>query len=269
MDILLFAATANERTARFTQFLTEKAARPVPAILGSRLAAFSDLPCGAVYFDQGEPNLVERIAEARERVRYLGIALIVVTTRQEELRSAGADLVCDPGTPDALIYKELLARCQAREVDAEMRRQLADPLSAAVCQAIQQMTGMEMTLQSVQRRDRPAPLGDIVTVLELTSAVPGLLVMDFSTRTAQAFARQVFAEVQEEATPSLVQDCMGEIANVVAGQAKALLHGTPYHFSFSPPLVQPAQSVKLPESMASLVLAFDSDAGGCALQRCM
>ncbi|HZZ77344.1 MAG TPA: chemotaxis protein CheX [Gemmataceae bacterium] len=267
MDIVLFANSTNERAARFTHFLEEKNERPVPVAPGARLPTFTGLPGGAVYFDQGEPNLFELVAEARERIRYLGIALVVVTAR--ELRAAGADLVCDPGTPDALLYKELSSRCQAREVDAEMRRQLADPLSAAVCQAIRQMTGMEATLQSVHRREQPAALGDIVVSLELTSAVPGLLVMNFSTATAQAFARQVFAEVHEEPTPTLVQDCMGEIANVVAGQAKALLHGTPYHFSFSPPLVQPAQAAKFPESMSSLVLAFDSDVGGCALQRCM
>ncbi len=62
---------------------------------------------------------------------------------------------------------------------------------------------------------------------------------------------------------------MGEITNVIAGQAKALLHGTPHHFSFSPPVVTgPSAGLKLPENMDSLVLAFDSDVGGCALQLC-
>ncbi len=272
MDIFVIAMESSERTERFERFVAEKAHGTIAVALGARLPAAQAL-LGAVYFDQGEANLLQRLTEARERLRYLGVALVVVTQRekpdeQKKLRAAGADLLCDPGTPDALIYKELLGRCLAQEVSAELRQQLADPLCTAACQAIREMTGVEAALQSVHRRAAPAALGDIAAVLELSSSLNGLLVASFSTRTAEALARQVLADVQEELTPALVQDCMGEITNVIAGQAKALLHGTPQHFSFSPPLVQPGASLRLPESMDSLLLAFDSDVGGWALQLC-
>lgn len=273
MDILVIAQESSERTERFGQFLAEKGHRAVLAALGGRLPGSEQALLGAVYFDQGEANLVERVAEARERLRFLGVALVVVSLRekpddQKQLRAAGADLLCDPGTPDALIYKELLGRAQGREVAPELRGQLAEPLSTAVRQTLGDMAGVEVALQSVHGREAPAALGDIAVLLELTSARNGLLIMSFSTRTAQALAGHVLAEVREELTPALVQDCMGEITNVIAGQAKALLHGTRHHFSFSPPLIQTASSLKLPEGMESLVLAFDSDAGGCALQLC-
>jgi chemotaxis protein CheX len=273
VDILVMAQESSERTERFGQFLAEKGQRAVAAALGGRLPVAEQALLGAVYFDQGEANLLERVQEARERLRYLGAALVVVAMRekpddQKQLRGAGADLLCDPGTPDALIYKELLSRWQGREVAPEVRRQLAEPLSTAVCQTLGEMAGIEVALQSVHGRAAPAALGDIAVVLELSSARNGLLIMSFSTRTAQALAGQVLAGVHEELTPALVQDCMGEITNVIAGQAKALLHGTPHHFSFSPPVTQIAANLKLPEGMDSLVLAFDSDAGGCALQLC-
>ncbi len=271
MDILVIAQESSERTERFGQFLAEKDQRAVPAVLGGRLPGSEQALLGAVYFDQGEGNLLERVKEARERLRYLGVALVVVTSRekpedQKQLRAAGADLLCDPGTPDALIYKELLSRCQGREVAPELRPQV-EPLGTAVRQTLVEMAGVEVAVQSVHGREAPAALGDIAAVLELASARPGLLIMSFSTRTAQALAGYVLAEVHEELTPALVQDCMGEITNVIAGQAKALLHGTPHHFSFSPPVVH-AGVFKLPEDMTSIVLAFDSNVGGCALQLC-
>ena len=82
------------------------------------------------------------------------VALVVVTQRekpeeQKQLRAAGADLLCDPGTPDALILKELHGRCQAQEVPAEVRQQLAEPLITAFCQATKEMTAVEFAVQSV------------------------------------------------------------------------------------------------------------------------
>lgn len=267
------AQESSDRTERFAQFLAEKGHHAVAAALGGRLPESEQALVGAVYFDQGEANLLERVKEAHERLRFLGVALVVVTMRekpddQKELRGAGADLLCDPGTPDALIYKELLGRCQGREAAPELRQQLAEPLSAAVRQTIGAMTGVEVALQSVHGREAPAALGDIAVVLELASARTGLLILSVSTRTAEALAGHVLAETHEELTPALVQDCMGEIANVIAGQAKALLHGTPHYFSFSPPVIQAGASLHLPAGMDSLVLAFDSDVGGCALQLC-
>lgn len=273
MDILVIAQESSDRTERFGQFVAEKGHRVLPAALGARLPASDQGLLGAVYFDQGEANLLERVQEARERLRYLGIGLVVVSLRekpddQKLLRGAGADLLCDPGTPDALIHKELLGRCAARAVAPELVKQLAEPLSAAVGQTLAEMAGVEAALQSVHAREAPAALGDIAVVLELSSPQNGLLIMSFSTRTAQAFAGHILADAHEELTAALVQDCMGEVTNVVAGQAKALLHGTPHHFSFSPPVIHAGAGLTLPEGMASLVLAFDSDAGGCALQLC-
>ncbi len=104
--------------------------------------------------------------EGRSRKRLRAIASISVVAargrdgardagRSEALRglSGGADLLCDPGTPDALIYKELLGRSQGREVAPELCQQLAGPLAAAARQTIQAMTGVEVAFQSVHGRE--------------------------------------------------------------------------------------------------------------------
>jgi CheY-specific phosphatase CheX len=43
--------------------------------------------------------------------------------------------------------------------------------------------------------------------------------------------------VKEEINETLVCDCVGEIANVIAGQAKTLLAGTPHQSTFALPQV--------------------------------
>jgi chemotaxis protein CheX len=165
--------------------------------------------------------------------------------------------------------QKLVEEHKAHALPADLRRALVDPLGTAVCQATQEMTAVEFTLQSAHQLPAPAVLGDIAAVLELSEPLQGVLIMSFSTRTAEALAARVFAEVHEVVTPALVQDCMGEIGNVIAGQGKALLHGTPYHYSFSAPTIQAAADLKLPAILDSVVLAFDSDVGDCALQFCL
>jgi CheY-specific phosphatase CheX len=40
-----------------------------------------------------------------------------------------------------------------------------------------------------------------------------------------------------ELTNEIIDDVTGELANVIAGQAKTILKGTPYHFALSIPVV--------------------------------
>jgi CheY-specific phosphatase CheX len=75
--------------------------------------------------------------------------------------------------------------------------------------------------------------------------------------------------VAEQLDPAMVADCMGEIANIIAGQAKALLHGTPNHFVFSTPTVTLGeQKMVFKDKMTSLVIAFECEQGPFALQLC-
>ena len=44
-------------------------------------------------------------------------------------------------------------------------------------------------------------------------------------------------------TDEMIDDVAGEFANVIAGQAKTILKGTPYHFTLSTPVVTRAASL--------------------------
>jgi CheY-specific phosphatase CheX len=60
----------------------------------------------------------------------------------------------------------------------------------------------------------------------------------------------------------MIRDCIGEVANIIAGQAKTLLYGTPLHFNFSPPI---QDDFEPPSEAEALQLTFGSDAGGFTL----
>jgi chemotaxis protein CheX len=146
-------------------------------------------------------------------------------------------------------------------IDAELREQLQEPFISAATGALAEMTGTDLVVHSVyQRAFRDAP-GDVSVLVGLTGATLDYLVLSFPKQTATALAGRMLAGATA-VDDSLIQDSAGEIANVVAGQAKAMLAHTPHEFSFSIPHVVagPAEARSL-EGRTCLAVAFNSNHG--------
>lgn len=147
--------------------------------------------------------------------------------------------------------------------DREFRGQPVDSFVNATVVALAEMAGTEVAVREVYQSTLGAPWCDISAVLEIKSATEGLLVLGFPERTAAAIAERVLAGVQEEINETLVRDCIGEVANVIAGQAKTLLAGTPHQFTYSLPQVvvgKPPPS-NLEWSHSCIVIVFVSELG--------
>jgi chemotaxis protein CheX len=147
---------------------------------------------------------------------------------------------------------------------------LVEPFISATTVALGEMAGASVVVQMVCQKELRQTLGDVSAIVRLKSASSdqGLLVFDFPTPTAASLAAKVLAEVGEELREDLIRDCMGELANVIAGQAKALLAGTPYQFVFSTPMifVGVGQELPCPPDWPCLIVACSSDHGDFALQ---
>src|SRR5512147_732929 len=98
------------------------------------------------------------------------------------------------------------------------------------------MAGVEVIVRSIDRHAAPVAIGDVRAAVAIKASFDGLLILSFSAPAAASVSRRILAGFRQELNPDMIRDCVGEIANVVAGQAKALLAGTPYHFLFSPPI---------------------------------
>ena len=160
-----------------------------------------------------------------------------------------------------------IASESAQAVVGEIRDQLLGPFITATCVAMGEMAGMEVVVRAVYHKALHHALGDVAAVLGLQSATEGFLVLGFPQQTAAALSRRILAGVTEEVEESLIQDCVGEIANVVAGQAKAMLAGTPYRFTFSlPEVVIGAKELRPQQCLDCLVIVFSSDMGEFVLQ---
>lgn len=154
------------------------------------------------------------------------------------------------------------------EASSQLKEALAEPFIAAASLTLREMAGIEMFPRDIYRLDHTRSLGDISAVVTLTAALEGPLVLGFRTPLATALATRVLSEVTDAPEEAMIADCLGEIANVVAGQAKTVLAQTPYAFMFAPPNVVcgVGQDLGAGPGVGCLVIAFVSDLGEFTLQ---
>lgn len=139
------------------------------------------------------------------------------------------------------------------------------------------VTGVEVALRDVSRteaveftafqRATRRILGDWGVLIELNSATESALALGFPQSTATALAQRMLADTPANVDEALIRDCAGELANVVAGQAKAFLAETPDRFTFSPPRFVPCnQDLPIGATRTCLVVVFSTDVGSFTLQ---
>jgi CheY-specific phosphatase CheX len=134
---------------------------------------------------------------------------------------------------------------------------LFQPFVDSVRTALLEMAGIEVAIRSTSGAASPGA-GDIIAVVELTSTPPMTLMLSFPGRTAEALAAQILTDVKVTTDDVVTKDCVREIANVVAGQAKTALSATPHHFSCSLPTIADVTPMGAAEGFFA---AFDSPAG--------
>jgi chemotaxis protein CheX len=111
-----------------------------------------------------------------------------------------------------------------------------------------------------------APFEGVAARLPLTGSGPGFLALLLPP----AQAAELTARGLRGAAPASGEWCadfIGETANVIAGQAKTLLYGTPAHFTFGTPAVAEGPGgLAVSADQEWVWLTFDSDIGPFAMQ---
>jgi chemotaxis protein CheX len=253
VDVLIIGPEGSQRDERFARFLRGQGHSAHRATLPEAAPPPGVCLHAAVVFADGPPRDVLR-PEAADRLRRLGVGIV-------EIR--------DPGWSDARVLEEVQAR-GAASGPAAVREALAEPLTEAVRATLQVMAGADAFVQRATPAPASGPPGDFAAVIGLRLAAGGLLALRFPAATAAALAGRVLAELGGPPDAEMARDCLGEVANVVAGQAKALLADTPHRFTFSTPrvLTGPEADLRPEPGAVGLALAFSSDVGEFALEFC-
>jgi chemotaxis protein CheX len=157
---------------------------------------------------------------------------------------------------------------ESQPVLNESREALLQSFVSATRDTLREMANTEAVVRSIDHNPPGSPsAAGITAVISLGSATQGYLLLNFSEETATAVARRVLAGVTNDSSETIVADCLGEVANVVAGQAKALLAETPFRVTLSIPKVvtDPTAERDLSRGLHCQSVVFDTELGAFTL----
>jgi len=135
-----------------------------------------------------------------------------------------------------------------------------NPFIASVRNVFKTMLATEVAVSKPVIKDRDEGFADVSAVIGLSGDATGCVVLSFPMGTAAAAASK-FAGVTMTATHEDFSDALGELANMVAGHAKANLDGLHLNISLPTVIVGREHVVSQSKLAPRLVLPCDSALG--------
>jgi CheY-specific phosphatase CheX len=154
------------------------------------------------------------------------------------------------------------------DIDQQTQNVILEAFTAASGVVLSELDRTEGVVLSAERRPGHRWIGEIAAVIDLTSATLDALVLSMPLAVAEILARRMLAETPVSVDADMIRDCLGEMANGIAGQAKALLHSTPAKIIFSTPRIifREGEAPAEPAFGDCLVLVYGCDVGELAVQ---
>lgn len=245
------------------------------AFLDGALPEFDASTAGIVVFEDDNVRTASWLAQIRDRARYLSVPVIAISSAEGEskqkLIAAGASSVFESRSKGDAILTEVKRAAEAEPLEDEMLTKLLLPFNAAAVTTFEEMANLGIRLRAIYQKRNHKIFGDISAVIGLVAEHEGAMVISFPQKTADQIAQRVLAGVADSIGEDMLRDCIGEVANVIAGRARGTLADSQYKFGISTPTVisGAGHQVRHMPGAPCLVSAFGSDAGEFALQVCL
>lgn len=121
---------------------------------------------------------------------------------------------------------------------------VVEAFTSAALTALEELTHIEAYAEAASPtaaadRERSEPV--VCASVRLLRRIPGTMSLVLTTDVAARLAAR-YLPPGATLTDEMIDDVVGEFANVIAGQSKTMLKGTPFHFTLSTPTVVRAAS---------------------------
>ena len=138
---------------------------------------------------------------------------------------------------------------------------LLNPFIAATLECLQQMAQAKPERKRVFVKTDPLMHGDICGIIGMTNGITGSCVVSFPEMLARRIVARLLSDDPNTIAAGMVEDGIGEVANMVAGGAKRKFVDTPYRFDISTPTVVHGEPVKLfnPADTVAIACEFSAD----------
>ncbi|GHT32967.1 chemotaxis protein CheX [Planctomycetales bacterium] len=146
-----------------------------------------------------------------------------------------------------------------------VRVEFINPFIIAVTKTLETMVGCKVQREAPQLKKNPQTLFPISGIIGLSGTVVGTVVFTMSKELALRFASSLLMEECTELNAD-VFDAVGELTNIIAGNAKAQLEE--YNLTLSLPNVINGEATELrfPENCQPITIPFNTDIGPFAVE---
>jgi chemotaxis protein CheX len=110
---------------------------------------------------------------------------------------------------------------------------LLNPFIAATLECLKQMAGVKPERKRVFVKTDPLMHGDVCGIIGMTNGITGSCVVSFPDALAKRIVARFLGEDEKTINASMIEDGIGEVANMVAGGAKRKFADTDYRFNIS------------------------------------
>lgn len=225
---------------------------------------------GVVVLDDGSPEMLTWTRELSQSVRYLNLPIVAITDRALDMLEAGAVAAFGADESAEKILLLLKVQRDVQPVMSEIRDRLISPFITATEQAFLEMAGIEIKVRALYQKSGYRMFGDLSAIIGLLGESEGSMVLSFPDQMGRTLARRLVQAFGGEPNEDLLRDCVGELANVIAGQARCLITSEKFSFALSTPTVIAGSGHEIRHKPGNpcLVVAFESELGEFALQIC-
>ncbi|MDR1520642.1 MAG: chemotaxis protein CheX [Planctomycetota bacterium] len=146
-----------------------------------------------------------------------------------------------------------------------------NPFIDATHNVFSSMCQVDITRKKLFLKDDYKMLGEVSGVMRLSGAAVGAVVISMSSEFACLVVGKMLGEKPMESLTREVEDAVGEIINMISGQAKASLVKTKYHFTISMPKVVtgPGHEIEHQPGVPNIVVLFEGEGHDFSLQVCL
>ena len=136
--------------------------------------------------------------------------------------------------------------------------QLLNPFLVATLECMSVMAGLKPERRRLFLKTSPVMHGDIAGVIGMAKGVTGSCVVSFPEPLARRIVAALLGDEPGNLSKDVIQDGIGEIANMVGGGAKRMLASGPYRFDISTPTVLVGHPIHLynPPETISIACEF-------------
>lgn len=187
------------------------------------------------------------------------------------IKAGAAGVINKPIDSEDLVRSVAAAVKRGQTVRPTVNVEFINPFIEATRNVFSTMCKMEIQRKSVFLKDDYKMLGDISGVMSLSGAAVGSVVVSMPADLACLVVGNMLGEAPAKDLTPDVRDATGELINMIAGQAKASLVKTKYHFTISIPTVvtEPGQEIEHQKGAANIVVLFEGGGYDFSLQVCL